>query len=155
MSETDDLALFPQWKQAVQDFLATFTYGDLVPHEWLVEHFGMPPLKDSQKLTAADFRRRQFDLLANTESFKHALLEQHQIFLQAVRGEGYRWSHPGEQTALATKEFERDAKRAFRSAGQRLRNVRLTELTDDQRRENTDAIAKVSALRGMARKALR
>ena len=59
------------------------------------------------------------------------------------------------QTALATKEFERDAGKAFRAVGQRLRNVRLHELTDDQRRENSDAVAKVSQLRGMARKALR
>lgn len=150
-----DIALFPAWRQAVQDFLSEFKYGDLVSHDWLVTHFGMPLVRDSQKMTVSDFRRRQFDLLANTESFKHELLAHHQIYLQPVRGEGYRWSHPGEQTTLATKQFEKDARNAFRSVGQRLRNVRLTELTDDQRRENTDAIVKVSTLRGMARKALR
>lgn len=151
----DDLALFPAWRQAVQDFLSEFAYGDVVPHTWLERHFGMLSLSDSQRLTAEAFRARQFSWLASIEAFKHELLQAHNIYLQSVRGEGYRWVPPAEQTGLANKEFERDAKRAFRSVGQRLRHVRIAELTDDQRRENVDALAKVANLRGMARKALR
>lgn len=153
MSESE-ITLFPRWKQAVADFLAGHKYGDLVSHDWLAEHFGITSL-EGQRLTEAQFKRRQFDLLANVEQFKHELLTKHQIYLQPVRGSGYRWAAPAEQTALATKEFERDAGKAFRAVGQRLRNVRLHELTDDQRRENSDAVAKVSQLRGMARKALK
>lgn len=149
-----EISLFPRWKQAVADFLTEHKYGDLVSHEWLAEHFGITSL-EGQRLTEAQFKRRQFDLLANVEQFKHELLTKHQIYLQPVRGSGYRWATPGEQTALATKEFERDAGKAFRAVGQRLRNVRLHELSDDQRRENSDAVAKVSQLRGMTRKALK
>ncbi len=136
------------------DFLAQHRYGDLVSHGWLAEHFGITSL-EGQRLTEAQFKRRQFDLLANVEQFKHELLTKHRVYLQPVRGSGYRWATPSEQTALATKEFERDAGKAFRAVGQRLRNVRLHELSDDQRKENVDAVAKVSQLRGMARKALR
>ena len=157
MSEdtTEPLNLFPRWRQAVQDFLGEFKYGDVVTHDWLENRFGMPQQKETARMTPAQFRERQFDWLANIEAFKSELLEDHQVLLHSVRGEGYRWVPPHEQTALATKEFERDARRAFRSAGGRLRNVRLAELTDDQRRANTDAAAKISQLRGVARKALR
>lgn len=150
-----DIALFPAWRQAVEDFLAEFKYGDLVPHDWLEAHFGMLTIEDGERLTAAAFKARQFAWLANIEAFKSELLTGHQVCLESVRGEGFRWIPPGEQTGMATKEFERDARKTFRAVGQRLKHVRLGELSDSQRGENTDAIAKVSQLRGMTRKALR
>lgn len=149
------VALFPAWKQAVRDFLAEFTYGQLVPLEWLEGHFGMPSHQAAQRMTAAQYRERQFEWLANVEAFKTELLEDHQIMLQSVRGKGYRWVPPQEQTKAASAEFERDVRKAFKATGQRLRHVRLGELTDDQRRENSDTIAKISQLRGTVRKQLR
>ncbi|MNJ80109.1 hypothetical protein D3C77_783670 [compost metagenome] len=53
------------------------------------------------------------------------------------------------------EELGRNVRKVFRSTGQKLRNLRITELTDDQRRDNLDQVAKFSALRGMATKALR
>ncbi|WP_169457927.1 hypothetical protein [Ottowia thiooxydans] len=106
-------------------------------------------------MSAATFQARQFEWLASIEGFKATLLHDHQVLLQSVRGEGYRWCPPGEQTQAATREFERDAGRAFRMAGARLRNVRQGELTDDQRRDNVDAMAKILHLRGTVRKQLR
>lgn len=148
-----EVKLFPAWKQAVQDFLADFRYGDTVPHGWLVERFGLPAPDD--RMTAAAFQARQFEWLASIEGFKQTLLSEHKVYLQSVRGEGYRWVHPGEQTAAATREFEKEAGKAFRAAGQRLRHIRIGELTDDQRRANIDALAKMASLRGTTRKALR
>lgn len=156
MSEiTQELSLFPIWKQAVADFIGEFKYGDLVPHDWLEAHFGMLTIEDGERLTANAFRARQFAWLANIEAFKHELLTMHQVCLESVRGEGFRWVPPQEQTGMATKEFERDARKTFKSVGQRLKNIRASELTDSQRRENIDAVAKVSMLRGMTRKALK
>ena len=154
MSE-QSLDLYPAWKQAVKDFLSEFKYGALVSHDWLEAHFGMLTIEDSERLTAAAFKARQFAWLANIEAFKSELLTVHQVCLESVRGEGFRWVPPGEQTGVATRDFERDARKTFRSVGQRLKHVRVAELSDGQRSENTDAIAKVSALHGMTQKALR
>lgn len=154
MSEPD-VTLFPVWRQAVKDFLAAFKYGDLVTHDWLEGRFGMPTLIESKTMTPANFRARQFQWLANVEAFKSELLHEHQVCLQSVHGQGYRWLPPAEQTSFATKEFEKEIGRAFRSTGRRVKNIRLHELTDDQRRANVDATAKLAALRGMSRKALR
>jgi hypothetical protein len=155
MSEPVIVTLFPKWRQAVQDFLQEFQYGALVGHDWLAERFGIPGMEDHAKLTSEEFSSRQFEWLASIEAFKAELLQDHQVCLQSVRGKGYRWVPPHEQTGFAEKEFQRDAVRVFRTAGQRLKNVRLDELTDRQRRENVDAAAKISALHGMTRKALR
>lgn len=148
-----EVKIFPAWKQAVQDFLAEFSYGDIVPHEWLVQRFGLP--EQNERMSAAAFQARQFEWLACIEGFKATLLNEHQVLLHSVRGEGYRWVPPADQTNVAQREFERDASRVFRTAGSRLRNVRVAELTEAQRKENLDAGAKLVALRGMARKALR
>lgn len=149
-----NVARYPLWRQAVQDFIAEFKYGDIVGHDWLETRFGMPTLEDGEELTADKFRERQFEWLANVEQFKTELLRDHQICLQSVRGKGYRWVPPGEQTGVALAEFQRGAKKIFTSAGQRLRNLRIAELSDDERKANTDAVAKMAALQGMASKAL-
>lgn len=151
-----EVTLFPAWKQAVRDFLAAgFKPGDMVPHDWLQEHFDMGGLSDGASLTLQEYRDRQFKWLQSVEAFKAELLEDHQIYLASVYGEGYRWVPPREQTGLAMEKFEREAKRVFRQAALRLKHVRAGELTDDQRRQNIDAIGKMSAIRGMTRKALR
>lgn len=140
----------PLYRQAVSDFLVQFNYGDMVTHEWLATRFGMPAVGDADKLTADKFRERQFEWLANVEAFKSVLLKDHQVCLQSVRGKGYRWLPPHEQTDVVVGEFQRGAKKIFTVAGSKLRNLRLSELSDDQRRTNMDAVAKISALAGMA-----
>lgn len=150
-----EVTVLPAWKQAAQELLGEFAYGDLVPIDWLEEKFGMPGLRDSQRLTADQFKERQFEWLANIESFKDFLLKEHQVCLQSVRGKGYRWVPPHEQTDFAVREFERDARRVFRQTGNKLRNLRHTELTDEQRRANMDATAKLATLAGMTKRAIR
>lgn len=149
-----EVTKYPVHKQAVEDFLKEFKYGDLVGHDWLEARFGIPSMGDSKSLTAEQFRDRQFEWLASVEAFKAELLRDHQVCLQSVRGRGYRWVPPHEQTGVAMEELGRGVRKVFRGAGQKLRHLRITELTDDQRRDNLDQVAKLSALHGMAKKAL-
>lgn len=146
---------YPAHKQAVDDFLKEFKYGDLVGHDWLEARFGMPSVGDSKLLTQEQFKARQFEWLASVEAFKDELLKEHKVCLQSVRGRGYRWVPPHEQTGVAMDELGRNVRKVFRGAGQKLRHLRITELTDEQRKTSLDAVAKLSALRGMTTKALR
>ncbi|MEW7854811.1 hypothetical protein AB2M95_02795 [Pseudomonas chlororaphis] len=150
-----ELTKYPAHKQAVEDFLKEFKYGDLVGHDWLEERFGMPSVGESKLLTQEQFKARQFEWLASVEAFKDELLKEHQVCLQSVRGRGYRWVPPHEQTGVAMDELGRNVRKVFRGAGQKLRHLRITELTDEQRKTSLDAVAKISALQGMARKELR
>src|SRR3546814_12009975 len=108
----------------------------------------MPGLAESQRLTADQFRERQFTWLGNLEAFKAELLKEHQVLLESVRGKGYRWIPPPEQTGVAVRDFERDARRVFRTTGPKLRTLRHPELTDDQRRAHSDAPPKLAAMAG-------
>lgn len=150
-----EVTKYPAHKQAVEDFLKEFKYGDLVGHDWLEARFGMPSMGDSKLLTQDQFKARQFEWLASVEAFKEELLKEHQVCLQSVRGRGYRWVPPHEQTGVAMDELGRNVRKVFRGAGQKLRNLRITELTDEQRKISLDAVAKLSALQGMTRKELR
>jgi hypothetical protein len=71
-----------------------------------------------------------------------------------VHGEGYRVVPPREQTALAQEKFERDAKKAFRRTANTLKNVKLSELNEAERKENLDAVARLAMLRGMHKSAI-
>src|SRR3546814_20898907 len=79
----------------------------------------MPGLAESQRLTADQFRERQFTWLGHLEAFKAELLKEHQVLLESVRGKGCRWIPPHEQTGVAVRDFERDARRVFRTTGQK------------------------------------
>ena len=68
-----EVTKYPGHKQAVEDFLKEFKYGDLVGHDWLEARFGMPSMGDSKSLTVEQFRDRQFEWLANVEAFKAEL----------------------------------------------------------------------------------
>ncbi len=155
MDDVADLQLSPVWKQAVRDFLeAHVEPGVVIPLRWFEAHFQMEPLDDGSTLTAAKFRERQFQWLRNFDEFRRELLEEHQVCLMSVHGEGYRVVPPGEQTAATQESFEREVKRSYRKAAVRLKNVQVDALTEEQRRENVDAIARLAMLRGMHRAAL-
>ncbi|MBY0238469.1 MAG: hypothetical protein K2X55_04060, partial [Burkholderiaceae bacterium] len=150
MADAVELPLLPEWRQAVKDFFkAQFKAGDIVQRAWLESHFGMAVLDEKKPLLPADWNSRQFVWLRNLDAFRAELLEKHQIYLSNVVGEGYRIVPPAEQTSIAQEKFEREAKKSYRVAANTLKNVRLCELTDEQRKENLDAIAKLSMLRGM------
>lgn len=144
----EGITLFPIWRQAVADFLAeNFEPGAIIKKKWLEEHFDIQPIIG--KMTAAQFQERQFKWLASMESFRSCLLEEHQILLHSVYGEGYRVVPPHEQTEHSAERFEKEATKAYARAATAMKNVQVDKLTDEQRRHNTDAIAKLSMLRGM------
>ncbi|MDH1299665.1 hypothetical protein [Achromobacter sp. GD03932] len=146
----EEVTLFPQWRQAVQDFFdAGFNPGHVITHAWLERAFGMEPVEPEAQISAAAFQERQFEWLRNVEAFKSELLERHQVLLVSVHGAGYRWVPANEQTEVAQDRFEKDAARTYRKAAMALKHVRLGELTDSERQTNTDAIARLAMLRGM------
>lgn len=152
MDESVNLQLHPAWRQAVSDFLAADIQPDTVlSNSWFEAHFGMEILNDDTTMTVEKFRERQFQWMSNFEAFKTELLEQHQIYLVNIHGEGYRLVPPSEQTCTTQEKFEREVKKSYRLAAVRLKNVRVAELTVVQRKENVDAISRLSMLRGMHR----
>lgn len=151
MSVTPDK--FPEHKHAVEVFLATNPKpGDIVSHDQLDEWLGI------DESTVTDFesaQRLQFIRLSRIEAFKGELLLDHQIYVENVRGEGYRVVPPKDQSSAAEEFTRRTIAQAISKGISVAKNVNGNELTDAQRKENADAIARLANLRLMTRKAFR
>ncbi len=153
LEECDELSLHPAWKQAIKDFQeAGFTYGAIVPHEWIDKALGVPAVGPEEKLTKKALERIQLQRLAMLTPFKAALLADHQMDLVTKPGVGYIVAMPQDQTKMALEDGIADIKRGIRRMGLRLANVNSAMLTAEQRRENADAMAHAASLRQMMRK---
>ncbi|MHC1792129.1 hypothetical protein [Solidesulfovibrio sp.] len=141
------------WQNALVAFgSAEFKPGDIIPMAWFFEHFRV---KDpASRQTIGEFQEQQFKFMGEMDRFQKALAEDYDLVLQNVRGEGYRIVPPHEQTDFAMDRVQREFSKAISRAHMRLTHVRLAELSDDQRRQNADAQAKLAAFRSQGRKAL-
>jgi hypothetical protein len=153
--DADDFALFPEWKQAVKDFVeANFAPGTTIDRQWFLQRFGMTESPDAQ-MSAEKHQELQFKWLRNMSATRDALLQQHQIALESVTGIGYRVIPPHEQTDVAMRRMKKEMRSALAKAIDTVTYTKTEALTDEQRRARNDALAKLSMLRGMNRAALK
>lgn len=148
----NEITLYPEWKQAVHDAVEEFDYGDTISHEWLHAHFDIKML---ERGTAMEFREVQFKFLAYTEAFKAALLENHKMLLKSSRGIGYLVVLPEDQTGIAIKACRQRIMKELSRANGALVNIQLEMLSAEARRENSNRLAQLAAIRTFNRKELK
>lgn len=146
--------LHPAWRHALQMFRQHgFRAGELITHDWLYEAFSIQRPTSSTPKSVAD--RAELACLGQFNRLADALLNEDKVALTTVRGLGYRVVPPGDQTGWAEAECRAGMAKVLRQSGERIRNVDLTRLTADQRRENADAQARLAALRSVTRQTYR
>lgn len=139
-----DPILHPEWRNAMAQILALKPMpGDVIPREWLEELLDLPPARDF-----AGYQARQLKWLQRFEKLRDELLTTHQIWLRGAEG-GYEVVPPAKQTELAYSDYSRAAFLKLKRMARVAQHVRLSELTDAERKSNTDALAKMSMLVGM------
>jgi hypothetical protein len=142
-----EVSLYPAWRQAESDLLARgIAPGMVIESVWLRDAFGIKEAK-----TIAEHQRNELLFLQQMTSLRESLLERHKVMLRPVPGVGYAVVRPEMQTAIAMHTRLREIKRSFRHLGAELQHVQTDKLTDGQRKENSDAIAKVAALSALFR----
>lgn len=142
------------WKNALHALEESdFQIGDMIPMDWLHEHFRTKPREKC--VTPVEYDEERFKFMQEFSRFSSVLLHENQLGLQNIRGEGYRILPPKEQTEFAQEKFNSELERAVGKAHAFLTNVRLDELSDEQRRQNADAQAKLSAFQRRTRKMLK
>jgi hypothetical protein len=75
--------------------------------------------------------------------------------LAPVKGVGYSAGPPEAQTGTAMNLRTREIKASLHKLAREVTNVNQALLNDSQRKENTDAIAKLGALRGLVSRKLK
>lgn len=146
----EPLPLYPVWKQAAQEAVAAFGYGDLIPMEWVRDRLEIADLDETARLTVKQHRDLAFDLLRKTEMFKQVMLEQHKRYLVTVRGCGYKVIEPPRQTAAATRKFMQVFHKQYHQTLTALVNINEAALNLEDARENAEAKMKLQHLKMMA-----
>ena len=138
--------------------------GDLLSHDHLKLLCGLrdPDLSNldliepSRRTAHASevLRKAQFEYMEHVEDVRQELLQTHRIALDNVRAKGYRLVPVKEQTSVAMTGLKRDTTRAVRKCHSLLVNVRVELLDESERRENTDALARLSFFADRSTRAL-
>jgi len=76
-------------------------------------------------------------------------LEEHQIALKTVQGVGYEVVAPEDQTRFGLVAGVRAIAKAITATERTVANVKVDSLTDAQRQEHSDGLAKVANMQSM------
>lgn len=145
-----ELKLFPSWRQAAKELIdAGLEPGKIIAKSDLERLFGITPAQ-----TIAELERNRMLWLRNMSDLRDALLREHCVMLMSVPGIGYRLVEPEQQTSTALAVRGRAIALQMGRLHDDLTYIKVDALTDDQRKENTDALARVGVLMGMANKQL-
>ena len=147
----EGLKLHPAFKDAAATITGNedkYCYGYLITHQAMCELLDIGSFKE-RGLNSAEFQRRRLAYMGQTIKLTDYLLEEHQLALKSVRGDGYEIVHPRDQTDWAYRAEVKDMRKVMKRGARRLGNVRLQELSDAGRRENTDRINSMAHLKSM------
>jgi hypothetical protein len=150
----DNVTLLPAWKNAAAElFSGTYGYGDIVPHDELRAALRLP--KPAGKVTAEEFEGWQLALVAQIDALSTLLLEERNMCLRAIPGQGYQILEPAQQTEYAMGHGIKRVRAELRKMGRRLTYLDRGRLTNEQARENADAMARLSWLQQQAKRSTR
>lgn len=141
----EDLQHYPAWKDALVNF--DFTYGDIVELDWLYEAFGLE--RPHEKMPYKKASEVQLEFLTNFKKLEEHLLHEMQMALRNKRSIGYEVVTPQEQTFWAEQAATSEINKSIRGMYNRQINVNRDLLTAEQKKENSDALARTSMLTTM------
>ena len=139
------------WAKFLGELAAIYGEGNLIPHDWLKEQFGLKKLELSDFETVDDFvealNRQQFAYMQVVDSVRWELLKQEKMYMRSVRGEGYEIVRPNDQVQYGYDSFIEDIKKAIREANMIMSNVLQVDLS--QQAKDNDLRAKFGIMRQM------
>jgi hypothetical protein len=92
------------------------------------------------------FERRQWEVLRRFDMFKTEMLEEHQMLLVNVRGQGYRIANPNEHAELAATTFTDDLGKAARKASNSLKHTNRDMLTAAEAARHAEVEVRIAGL---------
>ena len=133
-----------------EEFVASFDEGQLIPHKWLKEKFGLPKLafedydKDVDAYIEA-IQLQQFTYMAMVDKLREDLLKNKQCCLRNVWGNGYVIVPSNEQASYGYDQMISDIKKALKQGSDIINNVR--PLPMEEQSKYYDTLAKLAKVR--------
>ena len=142
-------SLYPAWKQARKELKdkGLLAPGTIIPKEVLLDMLGI-----NEATTINQFQRNQLDFLREFDALRTSLLEDECVMLRAIPGIGYEVIPPEAQTDRAVQDRMYRVKKEVRKMCMELKHVQHDKLSNQQRAENANAIAKAGQFALMVRR---
>lgn len=138
----------PGWRRALRAFVDLgYKPGDIVPGAWLDRELG---LERPTSGSFSDFEKFGLLELRLVSEFRERLLDGYQVAL-VREGRDWRVLTASEQLAIAQEEGRRRMRSAARWQANMLLNTDTAQLTDRERAEHAEALAKMARLKAMTK----
>jgi len=141
----------PEWIALIERVVGEFEIGQLIPHEWLRQMFGIKELNmkgypDTRSFILA-VQDQQFEFLGLFEHLRRDVLKNHDFLLVNIRGQGYRIVHPKDQTEYAYTSMINGIKKEFKEASDIMTHVRTNLIDQDQKAKDRQLFSKMGSLK--------
>ena len=117
----EEVTRHPGWKNAIGEMLMRAEvegYGVFFSHEKIKEWLQIDPPK-----TIAEAKKKEFEYLNALDHIRDELLEDHCMYLDNKRGEGYTILMPTDQVIKGTEKHMRRVQQGLRKAAKTLMHV--------------------------------
>lgn len=141
----------PTVEKAVLEFISSMPEpGNIITEAWKRKNFGIqcPDIG-----TQAQMNKYNLEMLSAFKKFEDILLKENRIHLRPYGRGSHIMIHPTEQTRDAWESGVVEIGKTMGKMRKRLVNVAVEALTQDKRKENTDAQARLAQMGSMFRKA--
>lgn len=152
MTDTENILISEQgWFDLIDEIATRYGNGQLISHDWLRWRFGLKDLDLGDYPGTAEFinavRDQQFSYMTLVEKLRIKLLEQLQICIRNVWGEGYEVVPSVDQTRYGYDNFIKDMSKAMKEAKRIMNNV--ANVDAEQQVKDNDLRAKFAQLTHM------
>lgn len=118
--------------------------GRVITREQIADRMGIQPPR-----AVHEVQGYQLKLLQAVQNIRQELLEKHSIYLHPDGRGGLIVAPPEDQTDIVMKVGQREMKRTLAYMMRGVSHVRTNAMSDEARRKNSDAQAKLAALSKM------
>jgi hypothetical protein len=139
-----------EWEKLIDKLSEKFEPGELISHDYLkrVLFIDNPKFEDFE--TQSEFVEAlnlvQFEYMSLVDKLRWDILDRHKLYLRNIRGDGYVFLIPAEQTEFAKAQTMDTIRKELKRGFLILQNIRFAALSQDQKRMNADEMAKLGQL---------
>jgi hypothetical protein len=116
-----------------------FEYGQVVNKEWFMDKFGLPEPQTIREANDVSMLYAQY-----MGTLRKLLLTENKVALRTKHGVGQEVVKPSEQTDWAMREVKSRIALEIEKAYDRIMYINRESLSEDEHKENRDALAKLS-----------
>ncbi len=139
---------YPKWKVLAKKIEEDgLTYGDRIDHDWINEALGLD--YSNPGLTYRKGQKLDLERLSHVEDLKNYLLIEKKMALKSLHSVGYLIVTPEEQAEWAQDVLDDQMNKALNKAAVRLNYTDVSKLSDDQKKERVDAMARAAGLKSL------